>query len=64
MSALSLGSSLFLNRNDCSLVASAINSMSHRARYLDGISTYRAAGNFTDTLESVCDRIEALAAPP
>lgn len=62
VSALGLGSSLFLNRNDCALVDSAIQNMSHRARYLDGISAYRKAGNFTDTIQSTCDRIEALAA--
>ncbi|MGO9850499.1 MAG: hypothetical protein ACLPTM_02650 [Steroidobacteraceae bacterium] len=61
VSALSLGSSLFLNRNDCSLVASAIHGMNHRARYLDSIIAYRRAANFTDTIESACDRLEALA---
>lgn len=61
VSRLGLGDRLLLKEEDCALVASSIQNINQRSTYLEHIIAYRSASNFTDTMDSLCERLERLA---
>lgn len=61
VSRLGIGARLLLTKPNCALVASAIEDMQQKSSYVENIIAYRSRNNFTDNIDSLCERVTRLA---